>query len=597
MTQYNIRPRFVVPPPPPNAIPVAHFTVNTALLIGTFSDDSTDLEGPIASWAWTFGDAGSGVNNTSTLQNPSHTFSANGTYTVTLTVKDQASQSSVPFSRTVTVAGAGNQLPNASFTFSKTLLVLSVHDTSTDPDGTIASRDWNWGDATAHSTAANPSHTYASQGTYTVVLTVTDNSGGTDTDTQLITVSNSTAKRTDGLPFGPIGNGWQNNTVPQTYTDLHNTIEQGVGDAAGLRARITASTTLEIQNILALTGGGHRTYFTDFGDGITINPRFDRILWNQKLEGGGALGAGFADSATKLAIANAAGKEVLGCDVMDEPNVDGGADGNGNTWGPTGTMTKVSFNSYSRWHVVVSSDASASSGPTTINCQPIQGCANIPSGTKLIFLPRRNGITNYCVLSAQAAVGATSISVTSLARILKAGDVSNSNAIDNMAAHMKHVFPTVAVGVTHRHNTFWPDESYAVIDFLIDQYSFSKGAILPWREAALALGARDGHQIAFSLNVINGGPTISGCPVGNTLTGSTGGSDGGGHCNMNNVQILTWGRILYATNSLSQRGISLLLWTYNATYFSRNTKNDIRDAFSTLRDELALLTPLSWYRS
>ena len=49
---------------------------------------------------------------------------------------------------------------------------------STDPDGSLASYSWNFGDGTS-STAANPSHTYTSAGTFTAVLTVTDNRGAT----------------------------------------------------------------------------------------------------------------------------------------------------------------------------------------------------------------------------------------------------------------------------------------------------------------------------------------------------------------------------------------------------------------------------------
>ena len=48
---------------------------------------------------------------------------------------------------------------------------------SSDPDGTIVSYSWSFGDG-GNSTAANPSHTYTSAGTYTATLTVTDNDGG-----------------------------------------------------------------------------------------------------------------------------------------------------------------------------------------------------------------------------------------------------------------------------------------------------------------------------------------------------------------------------------------------------------------------------------
>lgn len=595
MTQYNWRPRYVPPVPVVIPPPVAHFTVSSALLVSTFNDDSTGSV-PITGWAWNFADAASGAANTSALQNPSHTFSGAGSYAVSLTVTDQNGQSSTPFIRTVTVAAAGNQPPNASFTLSVANLAVTVHDTSTDDVG-IVTRDWNWGDGSAHGSTANPAaHTYPSDGAYTIRLTVTDGGGLTDFEEHVANVTTGdTTTRRAGWPYGPIGGGWSSTTVLSPDTDLFNCFEQSPGTASALRTRLTASdpSGLNVQNIFALTGGDHVQYFTDFGDGATLNPRFDRIKWNQKLEGGGSLGNGYGDSATKTAVANAVGGSLLGFDVCDEPNVDGGQDGNGNTWGPTGTMQKSSFNNLSRWHVVVSTSIAATSSPATVQCQAIQGCAPIPSGTKLVFIPIRSGIPSTVILAAQAAVGAVSISVTAIPRALVAGDVSNSNATDNMAAHMKHLFPTTPIGVTHRHNTFVPDQHYTVMDFLIDQYSWAKGEIIPWRDAGLALGVRDNHQIVFSLNVTNGGPQISGCPLGDTLTGSTGGQSGGSNCHMNATQILTWGRNLYAISS-GRRAIGLLLWTYNQTYYHRD---DIRTSFTTLKNELALLPKGSWFRT
>jgi subtilisin family serine protease len=86
--------------------------------------------------------------------------------------------------------GTGNQPPAANFTSSCTGLSCSFTDTSTDADGTIASRSWNFGDGTT-STAASPSKTYASGGTYTVTLTVTDNSGASATTSKSVTVGSS----------------------------------------------------------------------------------------------------------------------------------------------------------------------------------------------------------------------------------------------------------------------------------------------------------------------------------------------------------------------------------------------------------------------
>lgn len=82
----------------------------------------------------------------------------------------------------------GNQAPTASFTASVSGLTATFTDTSTDPDGTIASRRWDFGDGSTASTA-NPSHTYGTAGTFTVSLTVTDDDAATATTSQQVTVT------------------------------------------------------------------------------------------------------------------------------------------------------------------------------------------------------------------------------------------------------------------------------------------------------------------------------------------------------------------------------------------------------------------------
>jgi subtilisin family serine protease len=69
--------------PPNNNPPIADFTYGTTDLSADFTDESTDSDGTCVAWAWDFGDG-----NTSTVQNPSHAYAADGTYTVTLTVTD-----------------------------------------------------------------------------------------------------------------------------------------------------------------------------------------------------------------------------------------------------------------------------------------------------------------------------------------------------------------------------------------------------------------------------------------------------------------------------------------------------------------------------
>ena len=154
----------------PNQAPTANFTFSCNALSCNFTSTSSDPDGSIASYSWTFGDGG-----TSTAQNPSHSYAAGGNYTVTLRVTDNQGAQSALTSKTVTVT-APNQAPTANFTFSCNALGCSFTSTSSDPDGSIASYSWTFGDG-GTSTAQNPSHSYATGGNYTVTLRVTDNQG------------------------------------------------------------------------------------------------------------------------------------------------------------------------------------------------------------------------------------------------------------------------------------------------------------------------------------------------------------------------------------------------------------------------------------
>jgi PKD repeat protein len=165
--------------------PVADFTASATVITEGDSVTFTDLSSnnPDA-WDWVF--AG-GTPGTSTQQNPTVTYNTAGTYTVTLTATNAYGGDVETKTDYITVQPAG-QPPTADFTYTTDGLTVNFTDTSTDPDGTIVSWDWDFGDGN-NSTLQNPSHTYAAGGTYTVTLTVTDNDALTDSTGKDVTVT------------------------------------------------------------------------------------------------------------------------------------------------------------------------------------------------------------------------------------------------------------------------------------------------------------------------------------------------------------------------------------------------------------------------
>lgn len=150
-----------------------------------FSNTTVAGSEPITSYVWNFGDPDSGNNNTSTATNPTHQFTTEGIFTVTLTV--QTASRSVMVSNMVTVVfnpptvdfdvetvettPREEVLTDGALT-TDTLQFISQVTPGTETNTTLFTYAWNFGDGNT-STLQEPTHSYDNGGTYTVTYTVT----------------------------------------------------------------------------------------------------------------------------------------------------------------------------------------------------------------------------------------------------------------------------------------------------------------------------------------------------------------------------------------------------------------------------------------
>lgn len=155
--------------------PLAAFSDSTNFLTAYFTDLSSSNFGNL-SWSWDFGDG-----NSSSLQNPVHSYAAPGVYPVCLVVSDSCASDSTCFPVTVNCAP-----PTADFGFTVNMLDVNFSDSSS---ATLGMLNWNWDFGDGNSSAQpNPVHTYAQADTYQVCLVVMD-SCGSDTACEEVIVT------------------------------------------------------------------------------------------------------------------------------------------------------------------------------------------------------------------------------------------------------------------------------------------------------------------------------------------------------------------------------------------------------------------------
>ncbi|OGI41236.1 MAG: hypothetical protein A2140_04400 [Candidatus Muproteobacteria bacterium RBG_16_62_13] len=172
------------PPAPPSANAGGPYTGVIGQWIQFDGSGSSDPNGDPLTYVWDFGDGAAGTGIA-----PMHAYAARGTYTVTLMVNDGV-YDSVPATTTVTVM---NQVPVAvpggPYTAVWNRLLTLNGSESFDADGDTLTYQWDLGDGTP-AAGANPTHTYATPGTYTVTLVVNDGNQNSVPATTTVTVMN-----------------------------------------------------------------------------------------------------------------------------------------------------------------------------------------------------------------------------------------------------------------------------------------------------------------------------------------------------------------------------------------------------------------------
>jgi len=166
--------------------PVANFSTNVTQGPAPLSVQFTDISKNTTLRNWNFGDGA-----ISTEQNPMHTYSAAGNYTVNLTASNGKGTTSKTLNIIVEVAKV---LPVADFISNTTSGYAPLSVQFSDLSQNLTSRNWDFGDGT-NSTEQNPIHVYSAAGTYTVNLTVS-NGNGTASKPAIMTVLQVTAPLT-----------------------------------------------------------------------------------------------------------------------------------------------------------------------------------------------------------------------------------------------------------------------------------------------------------------------------------------------------------------------------------------------------------------
>jgi PKD repeat protein len=226
--------------------PVANFTVPVSVCKNqtiTLNDNSTNT--PTA-WSWSLTGASPA---TSTLQNPSVTYTNAGTYTISL-VSSNASGASAIVSKTISIIDCS---PVANFTVP--VNVCKNQTITLNASSTNTATAWSWtltSASPATSTLQNPAVSYANAGTYTISLKSTNVYGASAIVSKTIAIAECTGIETNNLQNENFVSVYPNPSTGYYVVNLTNAAEVTIfnilGEKVSSKLLPSGKSTIDLSN-------------------------------------------------------------------------------------------------------------------------------------------------------------------------------------------------------------------------------------------------------------------------------------------------------------------------------------------------------------
>lgn len=246
----------------PSALAGGPYSSPTGAPIQFNGSSSYDLEGPVNTYQWNFGDSTFGSGPA-----PSHSYTTAGTYTVTLTVTDNTGLTNTG-TTTATIYPASNKLPLAKIAGPHSAVTGTATQFSAsgslDPDGSITQYRWDFA-GLGTGTGPTPSFTFTRTGTHLVSLTITDNLGAKSWTSINVLVST------------PPGSGDQITAGDSTVSDWdpvnRRSLDDPLNDRGNLANKATGNNNFQIvAPVLSLPGRGID---------LNLNLVYNSLVWNK----------------------------------------------------------------------------------------------------------------------------------------------------------------------------------------------------------------------------------------------------------------------------------------------------------------------------